>query len=186
MFDAEEIRFIREEIKKQIRVVAFGSAGTNTQDVEDVQQLYPGMPNIEKVPVSAPYGYASRAPQDTIEVTARVGEHPGNRVVLGHRAPDRPTGLAVGEMTIYSKAGYAIRVRNDKIEVGKGGEFEPVVVGETLKELLIAVLDAIASHTHIGNSGFDTSPPKNAADFTGAKADFLDNDKILAQDGGRF
>lgn len=118
--DAELTRFIREEIKRQMDVILSGSSGENDKVVnEDISNMYPGMPTILSRPVMHPYGYVSRAPANTIQVTGKQGEHVGNRVVLGHRDGDRPTDLKQGESGMYSSEFYQVRVSNDKIRIGQ-------------------------------------------------------------------
>ena len=74
----------------------------------------------------------------------------------------------------------------DSIKFGKDSDFEVVPVGETLKDFLVSLIELIVQHTHLGNLGYPTGVPQNAADFTQLQANNLDNEKILAKDGGRF
>lgn len=186
MTDSDIIRFIRKEISRQVNVILSGNAGNNTEQTEDIQEMLPGMPTQTLRPVMHPYGYVSRAAQGTVQVTGRMGEHTVNRMVLGHRDKDRPTDLSTGESIMYSSGKYQFRVENGQIMVGKDGDFEPVVMGETLRQFLITLLDLIITHRHLGNLGFDTSPPRNFEDFLELREENLDNEKILAKDGGRF
>lgn len=186
MMESDLLKYIRDEIRKQVHIVLSGEAGTNTVESEDIQNLLPGMATLVQRPVMHPYGFASRAPAKTIQVTARQGEHPANRLVLGHRAADRPQDLEPGECAVYSLGKFTLRMKNDKLELGKDGVFEEMVMGQTLKEFLVALVDAILVHTHLGNLGFPTSVPLNSATFTTLKDNNLTNEKILSKDGGRF
>ena len=187
MIDSDLRRFIIQEIRRQVHVIMSGSAGTNTAFVETIDNLYPGMPSYPDRPIMHPYGVVSRAPAGTISVTARQGDHPGNVLVLGHRDKNRPTDLAVGETSVYSFGKYQVRVLNGQIQLGKDGTFETMVVGDTLKEFLIALLDSLIAHTHITSSpGAPTSVPINVSEFIQEKANYISNDKILSKDGGRF
>lgn len=185
MIPAEVRRFIEHEIKKQMNVILSGSAGENTAMNETIENLYPGMASVQTRPVMHPYGFASRAPRNTISVTARQGENPGNRIVLGHRDANRPE-IENGETSVYNMNGYELRLKGDSIVVAKGEDFETCVVGETLVELLDSILTELTTHTHLGNLGAPTSPPQNAANFTNLKTQYLANEKILAKDGGRY
>lgn len=188
-------RYIQMEIRKQMRVITSGAAGTTTMTSEDIQSLMPGMPTIPARPIMHPFGFASRAPQGLISVTAQVGEHPGNKMTLGHRDKSAPA-LLEGESVSYSAGGYRVAVKNGEIFVGKeSGGLEHMVVGETLKAMLISLITAINAHTHefqyLPGPGptpvpGTTDPPMNAADFTQIQTDNLDSDKILAKDGGRY
>lgn len=185
MIDSELIRFLREEIKRQINIILPGVSQKPSQNekgsVEDIVNMYPGMDVIEARPVMHPYGLVSKASSGTAQVVGKMGTHEGNRFVLGHRDATAPLVPNEGETILYSKE-YVIRVLNDKIEVGKDGVFEVVPVGDTLKILLSSLIDLIVAHTHPSPG----SPPTNSAAFTALKTNNLDNDKILAKDGGRF
>lgn len=185
MIDSEVRAFIVREIQRHMQIIGSGTAGNTTMTTEDIQTFMPGAPTVPARPVSQPFGFASRAPQGMLSVTAQQGEHPGNKVTLGHRDKDAPE-VAEGESVIYSKGGYRMVVKNGELFVGKGTDLEHVVVGETLKAFLIGLVDAIIAHDHLGNLGFPTSVPRNNATFTQLKTDNLDNDKILAKDGGRY
>ncbi len=185
MMTPEMKKFVIDEVRRQLRVITSGAAGETTMSTEDIQSLLPGMPTIPARPIMHPYGFASRAPNGMISVTAQQGEHPGNKLTLGHRDKDAPS-VDAGESVQYSADGYRVVVKNSEIYVGKGSDLEHVVVGETLKAVLISLITTINAHTHLGNLGYPTSVPQNAADFTQIQTDNLDNDKILAKDGGRF
>lgn len=185
MSDPALRRMVQVEVMKALQIITSGSAGNNTTTTEDINSLFAGMPSIPARPIMHPYGFISRATKGTISVTAQQGNHPGNKMTLGHRDAKAPD-VGVGESAVYSDAGYVMKVENGEIKIGKGGDFETVVVGDTLKTLLITIIDAIVAHNHLGNLSAPTGPPINAADFTAAKADFVDNDKILSKDGGRY
>lgn len=187
MIDSEIQRYIQQEVKRQVHVILSGAAGTNSAVItETIKSLYPGMAEIPDRPIMHPFGIASRAPADTISVTARQGDHPGNVLTLGHRDKSRPTDLGDGESVLYSKGDFRVVARNGGLYVGKGTTYEEVVVGETLRTLLIGLIDAIVAHTHMGNLGYPTGKPLNASDFNTLKSSNLSNSKILAKNGGRF
>lgn len=185
MNDYDLKRLIRKEIEIALQVISSGEAGTNTKNTEDISSLFPGLPTLTARPIMHPYGMVSRAPKGTLSVTAQQGSHPGNKLTLGHRDAQAPD-LGSGESALYSESGYKVFVKGTDIVIGKGEDTETLVVGETLKALLIVLIDAIVAHVHTGNLGAPTSPPQNASDFTQAKSEFVENDKILAKDGGRF
>lgn len=185
MIDSEIKRFIAKEIERQLNVIASGQSGSNTVSTENIESLFPGMPVLENRPIMHPFGLVSRAPNGIISVTARQGNHPGAYLTLGHRDKDRPEVL-VGETAVYSVGKYQVTIKNDKLLIGKNGDFEEIPMGETLRQFLITFIDLVIQHQHIGNLGYQTSTPINAGDMTAAKAEFLDNSKILAKDGGRF
>lgn len=178
-------KFVRDEVRRQLKVITSGAAGETTMTTEDIQSFMPGAPTIPARPIMHPFGFASRAPNGMISVTAQQGEHPGNKLTLGHRDKDAPS-VDEGESVQYSSGGYRVVVKMGEIFVGKGDDLEHMVVGETLKTVLIALITQINLHTHLGNLGYPTGVPQNATDFTDIQTNNLDNDKILAKDGGRY
>jgi phage gp45-like len=118
MMDAEDIAFMRAEIKRQVQLVLFGSAGTTTSLVEDIQEMMPGMGTIPTRPVSHPYGFVSRAMTGTISCVIRCGDHAGNRMIFGHRDQYRPMDIAEGETAIYSSKFYQVRCGNAEVRLG--------------------------------------------------------------------
>lgn len=186
MTDSEIIRFIRKEIQRQVNVILSGKSGNNTIETEDIQEMLPGMSTQPLRPVMHPYGFASRSSPGTVQVTGRMGEHTVNRMVIGHRDANRPTDLDAGESVVYSSGKYQIRVENNQIMVGKDGTYEVVMMGESLQAFLISLLNLIITHRHLGNLGFDTSPPTNASSFLELREDNLDESQMLAKDGGKF
>lgn len=117
MNDVEIRAMIKEEVNKMVSgIILNGQAGATTVDVEDIDNMYPGMPTVTKRPVVHPYGYASRAPRGVLSVIARIGEHFGNRYILGHRDNKKPQ-LNEGETAVYSLGGHLLKVSNDQIEI---------------------------------------------------------------------
>lgn len=149
MIDSEILRAIRQEIKKHVNVILPGEAGTNTVESEDIQNLYPSMPQIPQRPVMHPYGVVSRAPKGTIQVTGRVGDHPGARVVMGHRDNKRPT-LESGETILYDQFGHIVYLSKTKMQFGSKASDEPMVLGNVNLEFMGKLLDAFLNAPQIG------------------------------------
>lgn len=182
MIDGEMIRFIKEEIKKQVNIILSGSSGTNDQETETISNMYPGMPDIIKRPVMHPYGLVSRAPNATTQVTARQGEHPGNRLVLGHRDSNRPV-IGSGETLLYNQFGQMIYLESGKIHIGKKGSSNPVLLGTEVKKMLQDLITLISTHTHniiLPLPGTPTTPTLQAAQFVTIQTTNVDNNKILS------
>lgn len=182
MNEAELKKWVRQEIARQLIVIASGQAGENTVETETIENLYPGSPNIPERPVMHPYGFASRAPSGTISVTGKVGNDPSNRMVLGHRDSDRPSDLKVGEASQYSSSGYELRAMLDGIRLVKGNKQVALLLGEDVLELLGKIIDTIVIHTH-GSPG---TPPSNAADFNLIKTQDLSGATLLSTEEGGF
>ena len=180
MMDSSALKFIREEIQRQINVILSGSSGANDQFSEDISEMFPGMPTINQRPVMHPYGLSSRAPSDTLQVVARQGEHFGNRIVLGHRDSKRPP-LNQGEVILYNQFGQQIYLESGKIHIGKKSTSNPAPVGNELLAMLTEFINDYKKHTHIGNLGAAT--PLTADDVTAAEqllANHITNKKIVS------
>lgn len=108
--DSDTIRFIREEIRRQLNVVTSGQAGTNSSiETETIQQALPGMPDMVDRPVAHPFGFASRATPGTLQVNVRQGSDPGNRLTIGHRDKVRADlDVGLGEAMIYASDGVTV------------------------------------------------------------------------------
>lgn len=181
MITGETRRYIEQEIKRHVNIILSGQAGSNSQFVETIDNLFPGMPGILNRPVMHPYGLVSRAPAGTISVTAKQGDHPGNRVVLGHRDSARPT-IEAGETQLYNEFGQAIYLQNGSIHIGTAAAGNPAVLGDETKAFLILLIQWLLTHTHVtGGPGSPTSPPEQVAELTEIQEQNVDNDKILSQ-----
>ncbi len=181
--DAELKKEIHNEIKKAINIILSGQTGDNSHEVETIADLFPGMPPIPNRPVMHPFGFGSRATAGTVQVTAKQGDHAGNRIVLGHRDKARPTDLEAGEAVIYSSDGTTpllkVYVKKDKILLGSSDSAENLVLGlkyhEYLTSFLGNVLDTLttliearlldSTHHHIGFIGIPTAGPIETADM---------------------
>jgi len=184
MNDAQMVRYIKEEVERQLQIILPGVSQNSQQTdkglQEDIVNMYPGMDPITDRPTMHPFGFISRAAEGVAQVTARMGSYISNRIVLGHRDNDAPD-IGPGESTVYNFKGYQIWLKSGSIVVGKNGVFEATVMGETLGGILVALVDAYNTHTHLGNLGAPTTPPETPFDSSD-----LDNKKYLAKDGGAF
>jgi phage gp45-like len=185
MTESDIIKLINAQVKKQLNVILSGQSGNAADDghgnySEDIQNMFTGMDGITSRPVSHPYGFASKAPDGTTQVTAKQGDHTGNRLVIGHRAADRPSDLGDGETCVYSSSGYRIVWKQGSIMIGKGTQLEPLILGQTLNTFLTSLLTDIIAHTHASPG----APPTNIADFQQLLTNTLNANKILVEDGG--
>lgn len=181
MTDGELLSFLRKEIKKQVNIVLAGLSGQNTSVSEDINSQYPGSPVVPARPVMHPYGLVSRSPTGTVQVVARVGDHPGNRMVLGHRDAARPT-IAQGETQLYNQFGQAIYLKNGEVHIGTAANTNPAPTGNELLAMLLEFVADYKAHQHIGNLGVAT--PLSPDDVTAAdqlKANHLDNKLIVSK-----
>jgi phage gp45-like len=140
-------------------------------------EVIDGLDRIQQV------GFTSRPKAGAQAVVLFMGGNRDHGVVIAtDDGSVRPKDLGEGEAAVYSYGGYQVRVLASKIQIGKAGTWETMVVGEKLAELLGSLLGELITHTHPAPG----APPTNAAAFTTMKADYITNDKILAKDGGRF
>lgn len=180
--DSELTRFIRQEIARQLNAILSGQAGKNDQFSETISNLFPGMPDIPSRPVMHPYGLSSRAPQGTLSVIGRMGEHTGNRMVLGHRDKNRPS-LSEGEAILYNEFGQRVYLKNGKILIGSKSSSEPFVLGNIFKTMMDNLLTAILNHTHQSNvPSAPTGTPLNSPDFQAIKTSPIDDSAILSDE----
>lgn len=204
MSDSEIQRMIRQEVTRHLNILLPGVSQNSTGQVEDILNMYPGMDAITRRPTMRPYGVVSRAPKGTTQVTARMGAHPGNRMVVGHRDASAPVPAEEGDSILYHKLLSQVQALKDKIvllrssgftfviddaalKAGKAGDTETLVAGETLVQCLSAIVDWAVAHTHItGAPGGPTSAPLEATDLNSIKAQFISNAKILMKSGGRY
>lgn len=176
-------RYIRHEISKQMNIILSGLTGTfdPSKLTEDIEEIYPGADTITGRPVMHPFGFVSYAPRGTLQVVARQGEHPSNRLVMGHRDAQRPTDVAEGTAKMYSLAGFQIYAGDDGIYVGKNSATEPLVLGTAANEFFSALLDLLIAHVHPSPG----APSDKSADFTQLKTQTIEGNLLLSTgDGG--
>ena len=182
-FDPDLKRYIRSEISRQMNIILSGVTGASKPDqfLENIEQIYPGADTILDRPVMHPFGFVSRAQAGTIQVVARQGEHPSNRIILGHRDAARPIDLDDGTAKLYSIAGFQIYAGTDGIYVGKDSATEPLVLGTAANQFFSALLDLLIAHVHPSPG----SPSDKSADFTQLKAETIEGNLLLSTgDGG--
>lgn len=171
---------IKKEIETSSDVILSGQSGQTTRYTESINSMVAGYPTMEDKPVMHPYGYSSRAPSGTVSIVAKQGNHPGNRVVLGHKDVNRPE-INSGDVILYNQYGQEIYLEDGEIHIGKKTSNNPAVVGNELKEMLQELLILLSTHTHVSNvPGAATSNPVESSDFLQIKANFVDNDEILS------
>lgn len=145
MTEAEIRKIIRDEIRVALQVISSGATSKNTVNDEDIASLFPGLPTLIGRPIMHPFGFVSRAPKGTISVTAQQGDHPGNKMTLGHRYANPPS-IAEGESAVYTSDGTIIKLK-------KNGEIE---ITSTNKVTVTSALVEMSQNVHIkGNLQVD-------------------------------
>jgi len=102
---------------------------------------------------------------------------------LTSRADKIPLQAVDGSTVIRALSGKKTHLLSDTaILLGRGGAdpTQPLVLGTVFKTAYSTDLDETAKHKHIGNLGFYTTVPDNAAQFTTLKASPVDNGNMLS------
>lgn len=163
-------------VKEMIMVVLPAVTSATTAQTESFKRLYDSPTEIPTRPIVHPFGLVSRAPVGTNCVTARLGDHASNRIIIGHIDNARKDiALNSGEVVLYNEYGQQIRLENGKINLGKEAD-EPAVLGNVLTEFLGLVTDALVAGTLCLTTtpGNPTAPnPTIAAQLTAYKAQYL-------------
>ncbi len=180
MLDPEVQRYIKNEVARQVNVILSGTTQGNTTTTEDIGDMFPGSPTLPARPIMHPWGFVSRAVKGVRSIIGRQGDHPGAKLVLGHRDPTPPS-VEEGESAVYSMAGYVVKVGLTSVTISKDDEEHTAVLGEPLVAILSSVLGTLSTHTHAAPG----APPTEAALFIAAKAQ-VDANEFLAKDGGGF
>jgi hypothetical protein len=95
-----------------------------------------------------------------------------------------PVQAADGSTVIRALAGKKAHLISDTAILLGGGSADPTeqaVLGNVLQTMLSSLIDAISTHTHVGNLGYPTGAPVEAASFTALKDDPVDNNAILSE-----
>lgn len=97
-----------------------------TDDTDGVQtaQMRTGPGElVDGVPVLQHFGFASRAPDDTLAVAIFAGGDRGQGVIVGTNHPaSRLKNLEKGEAALYDDQGRWIWIKRDTIEIEAGGK----------------------------------------------------------------
>lgn len=137
MIDPDMVAFVRNEIRRHLQIILSGAVANPTTQIEDIENMYPAMPTVTKRPVMHPFGVASCATSGTIQVVGQQGDHPGNRIVLGHRDKNRPN-LLEGEVVLYNAHGRKIELKKTSMAIQK----DDVELLDQLIKLLDTIINA--------------------------------------------
>lgn len=180
MIDPEMRQAIKQEIKQQMNVILNCVLRDSTTETQEIEQVYPGAPLLDKRPVMHPYGLVSRAPAGKIGVTARLGEHIGSRIILGVRDENRADmALNEGDTCLYDEHGNRIALNSTGTHIGSLEADNPAVLGDELLELLTFLMTRLIA----GDLFLSTSPdsptgpnPTYTAALTELKTRLIDTD----------
>lgn len=94
-----------------------------------------------------------------------------------------PVQAVSGDTVVKALAGKQGHLLSDtKILIGRGGAdpSEPTVLGAIFQAAYSEHLEKYIAHKHIGNLGYFTAVPDNAADVAAIKASPVDDDEMLS------
>lgn len=169
---------IRKVIRQELAQILLGSTTANKD------QFYSSVQRFDETPIDnnrkiLPFGISSRAPVGTQGLVVPVNGDPTHLVVVGDFDANRPT-LNDGESMLYDQFGHVVYCSESKIQIGTKAAAENFVLGQVFKTFANNLLQAIAEHTHIGNLGYETSPPDNAEAFVELQASPINDEEILS------
>lgn len=179
MTESQVLALITQVVRSEISKIRLSTIVQNESQTR--MQTKPNKTEgpIGKIRSVQPFGVSSRANPGTAVVQAPIGNDPTHVVTLGHFDENRPTG-ADGETLLYNAYGQLVYLSNGKIQIGTKAAAENLVLGQVFKTFASQVLQLIIDHKHIGNLGYETSPPENAADFSALKSSPIDDSLILS------
>jgi len=144
--DDHDWAMVRREIALMASIIMHGqTAATQSGDqagTEDTDKCPPGAPTIEGRGVMHPYGFASRAAKNTVSVVARVGAHPANKLIIGHRDKNRPALANEGDVALYDMHGNVLMLKDEKPYIDTGDR-EFSVGGKDLPDTKLGALAAL-------------------------------------------
>lgn len=157
-----------------------GKIVSNESEDRSTIQRFQAEPPRGNVRSVMPFGFASKAPAGTQAFVVPAGNDPSNQNILGHFDEKKRPPLQDGDTAIYDAHGNVIYLSNGKMQFGSEAADENMVLGKVFKQLMSDLLQELAIHTHIGNLGYETAPPSDAAEFTALKSSPVDDEKVLS------
>lgn len=179
MTDSEIRQLIKETIRHELTQIMMGLVNSNQSNQRSTIQRFKTDGPIPNARSIQPFGVSSRAPKDTDSVIAGVGGDVTHLIMLGHFDKNKPE-TEDGETILYDAYGHIIYLSQDKIQIGSKSSDENLVLGQVFKELAKQWLQIDSEHDHIGNMGYKTSPPTQAADYLDLKASPVEDELVLS------
>lgn len=180
MTESEIRRLIRAEIREALAPIMMGFVVSN----ENVQRstmkrtsMEGPTPNVRNI---QPFGISSKAPPATEALFVPVNGDPTHVNMVGHFDKAKPEVTKDGETSLYDSFGHEVYLSENKMQFGSQASANPMMLGDVVQQLFSTLLELIASHNHIGNLGYPTGVPSNAAQFTELKASPVDDGAIIS------
>ena len=179
MNESQLMSIIRRVVRQELSAVLLGKVTSNESQTRLSMQHFSTAAGLQNIRSIQPFGVSSRAPVGTPVVTAPVNHDHTHIISLGNFDENRPT-TNDGETILYDAYGHIVYLSETKMQFGSKTSAENMVLGQVFKAPMSSTLQDIAVHKHIGNMGYLTSPPDNAADFEALKASPVDDEGVLS------
>jgi phage gp45-like len=179
MTEAETIRMVRQIIRTELAAIFMGNVQSNESQTRSTAKRFSNEAPIGNMRSIQPYGISSRAPAQTQGLIVPVNGDPTHLLLLGHFDEARPVG-ADGETFLYNEFGQMVYLSNGKIQVGTKASAENLVLGQVFKTFMTNLLTQLQEETHIGNLGYATSVPINAAEYEALAESPIADEEILS------
>ena len=180
MTESEIIKLIKNTVRTELAQTLLGFI-TETNDAYTTSiRRFSTDSEIGNLRIIRPYGMASRAPAGTGTVVHPVNGDPSHLLSLGDYDSITRPNCNSGESALYDAYGHIVYLSQSKMQFGSESSANPMILGDIVQTLFENILDAIANHNHIGNLGFSTSPPINAATFESLKSSPVADGTILS------
>jgi hypothetical protein len=142
---------VRQVIREELAPILMGKVGEiNEKYRAKLKSRLSGETGLENLRTLHPYGLASKPKAETEVVILPLMGDPTNLNVLTQHDKDRPE-IEQGEVALYGPDGQIIHFKNDgNIYQGSSEADEPVVLGNVLKTLLEALIDAFLNNPQVG------------------------------------
>jgi hypothetical protein len=170
MTEAEIIRLVKQIVREELAPILMANVVSNESQLRSTIQRFSTDSEISNLRNIQPYGVSSRAPVGTSCLVIPVDGNPSHLNMVGHFDSAKPS-TQDGEFILYDAYGHEVYLSQSKMQFGSKNSANPMMLGDIVQTLLGGVMDAIAQHQHLDQSGTSlTMPPNNAAAFEAFKA----------------
>jgi hypothetical protein len=206
----DDIRHFRSKILSIIQPLSRGTFSTIDKISATITGLIP-FGTGDRFQHALPFGISSNPIPGILAYFFNLHGNAQAPVILSHLDINRPFPTDVGGFMFYCTtadgasnpvtielsplgklivtSSVDVEINSPTIKLGSGAQ-DPVPLGTELQALLSNILDklsslsnTLATHTHVGNLGYPTAPPDQAAAFTTLKTNFDNYNASPVQDG---
>lgn len=179
MTESEIRKLIRQVVQETIAPILLASVTKNENSLRTNFKYFASAGEIPDVRNIQPFGVSSRAPVGTNALVVPIDGNQTHLVIVGNHDADKPT-TDDGETILYDAYGHVVYLSQTKMQFGSKTSSENMVLGKVFKQFADNLLTALQAETHLGNLGFPTSPPVNAATYAALQTSPIQDDAILS------